>query len=221
MLTLKGISKSFNSNKKNTVVLKGINLTIEKNDFVSITGRSGSGKSTLLNVAGTLLKPDEGDIFFNNIKIDFEDKKMIESLRRKDFAFIFQLHHLIPYLTALENILLPFSNSFKTISKELVEKGKELLDWVGLENKYHRLPGELSGGEQQRVAIARGIIKDPLVIFADEPTGSLDKKTSYNIIDLMMKIHSKGVSIILVTHELEFARLGSKSFLMEDGKIVN
>ncbi len=221
MIILKGISKSFTNNNSRIKVLNNINLEIKEGEFLSITGRSGSGKSTLLNIMGTLLKPDDGEICFFDKKIDFDDQNMIDSMRKNDIAFIFQLHHLIPYLTALENVLLPFSNRFSKVNKMLIEKAVEVLKWVGLGDKWHRLPGELSGGEQQRVAIARGIVKDPKIIFADEPTGSLDKNTAYSIIELLKIINSRGVAIVMVTHENEFAKIGNRMLVMDDGKILN
>lgn len=219
MLEAINVRKSFNNNGLKVEVLKDITIKVQKGDFVTISGRSGCGKSTLLNVLSTLTKYDSGQVIFDNTLVEHNNEKLINSLRKNDIAFIFQLHHLIPYLTALENVLLPFSNKLK-LSKDIVERAKDALDKVGLANKYNRLPGELSGGEQQRVAIARGIVKKPKVIFADEPTGSLDKKTSYDIITIIQNLNLEGITIVMVTHEQEFAKLGSKTLRMEDGIIL-
>ncbi|MCX8084422.1 MAG: ABC transporter ATP-binding protein [Calditerrivibrio sp.] len=220
MLTAKGITKSYNNNNNKVTVLKSINIAIDKGDFVTITGRSGSGKSTLLNVLSTLTNYDEGEIYFEQTLINHKNEKHINHLRRYDFAFIFQLYHLIPYLNALENVLLPFSYSIKKIDMNHIELGKFALDKVGLKGKYYRLPGELSGGEQQRVAIARGIVKKPKIVFADEPTGSLDEKTSAEIIELIQALNYEGMTIVMVTHEQKLAKLGNKTYVMEDGKIT-
>lgn len=221
MIELKGITKSFKNNGVTTLVLRDIDLYIEKSEFLVITGRSGSGKSTLLNILGTLLKPDEGEILFFEKKVDFNDRKQIDNMRKNDIAFIFQLHHLIPYLTAIENVLLPFCSGFLKVKKHQIDMAKEVLNWVGLGDKYYRLPSELSGGEQQRVAIARGLVKNPKLILADEPTGSLDKNTSYTIIELLKKINEKGVTVVMVTHEADYASIGDRRLVMEDGKIVD
>lgn len=215
------IKKSFLNNGVRTEILKGVSIDVSKGEFVIITGRSGSGKSTLLNVLSTLTDFDEGSLIFEGQLVNHRNEKFINNLRKKDIAFIFQLHYLIPYLTAIENVMLPFCNSFMISGKDIFDAAKLALDQVGLSGKYNRLPGELSGGEQQRVAIARGIVKNPKVIFADEPTGSLDKNTSFNIMEYIVKLNEKGTTIIMVTHENDFTKFATKKYFMEDGELYH
>jgi len=145
----------------------------------------------------------------------------INGLRHKDFSIIFQLHHLLPYLTALENVMVPFMNTLRPVSQELRDRAAGCLERVGLGGKGGRLPGNLSGGEQQRVAIARALVKSPEVLFADEPTGSLDKRNGDGIVDLLCDLHAGGVSLVLVTHDMGYARLAQRTVVMEDGRVVD
>ncbi|KAA0256890.1 ABC transporter ATP-binding protein [Deferribacter autotrophicus] len=219
MLVAKNIYKSYSSNGIKNLVLKNISIEINSSDFVCIVGRSGSGKSTLINVLSTLLKPDEGTILYNNIDITSLSEKELNNLRLKDFSIVFQFHHLMPYLTAIENVLLPFMSNFKPVTKKQYEKAKEALAKVGLAGKENRLPGQLSGGEQQRVAIARAIVKSPKVLFADEPTGSLDKANGDEVIKILHNLNDEGIAVVMVTHEINYAKNCSKVIEMEDGII--
>lgn len=221
MLAAHNIMKSFSSEGKDVSVLKGISLKLEEGDFASIIGRSGSGKTTLLNVLSTLVRPDKGELNYHGQNLTAVSEKHLNGLRNSDFSVIFQFHHLLPYLTVLENSLLPFMNRFKPVSRQIERKALDCLDRVGLADKAKRLPGSLSGGEQQRVAIARALVKSSKILFADEPTGSLDKATGETIMQLLANLHKEGLSIVMVTHEPEYAKLAARTIEIEDGRIVH
>lgn len=221
MLAAHNIMKSFSSEGKDVSVLKGISLKLEEGDFASIIGRSGSGKTTLLNVLSTLVRPDKGELNYHGQNLTAVSEKHLNGLRNSDFSVIFQFHHLLPYLTVLENSLLPFMNRFKPVSRQIERKALDCLDRVGLADKAKRLPGSLSGGEQQRVAIARALVKSSKILFADEPTGSLDKATGETIMELLANLHKEGLSIVMVTHEPEYAKLAARTIEIEDGRIVH
>jgi len=201
-------------------VLKDVSLTLEEGEFVSIIGRSGSGKTTMLNVLSTLVRPDTGELHYGGENLATVSDKQLNGLRKSDFSVIFQFHHLLPYLSVLENTLLPFMSAFKPVSRQLEGKALDCLDRVGLADMAKRLPGNLSGGEQQRVAIARALVKSSKILFADEPTGSLDKATGETIMNLLAGLHQDGLSIVMVTHEPEYARLAERTIELEDGRVV-
>lgn len=221
MLEAINITKNFSSEGKNIGVLKGISMKLDHGDYVSIVGRSGSGKTTLLNVISTLVKPDTGEINYDGVDLSSVSENHLNGLRNSDFSVVFQFHHLLPYLTVLENTLLPFMNSLKPVSRQIEAKALDCLNRVGLADKAKRLPGSLSGGEQQRVAIARALVKSSKILFADEPTGSLDQKTGENIMELLAELHAEGLSIVMVTHEPEYAKLAQRIIEIEDGRIVH
>ena len=203
-----------------TQALKGVSLSVAPGEFVSIVGRSGSGKSTFLSVLSTLLKPDSGRLSYNGQDLTTATEAEIDALRHGDFAVIFQFHYLLPYLTALENTLLPFMRGLRPVSGAQRRRGLECLERVGLADKAHRLPGQLSGGEQQRVAIARALVKDARILFADEPTGSLDSATGATVMDLLGQIHADGLSVVMVTHNEQYAGLADRVVRMADGLVV-
>jgi len=219
MLNAKNISKQFVVNGNRVSVLKGISLTVEEGDFLAIVGRSGSGKTTLLNVLSTLVKPDLGELFYQDHDLRLQTDAYLNDLRRTDFSIIFQFHHLLPYLSVLENCLLPFMRSIKPVRKDAIQRAKQCLERVGLADKADRLPGNLSGGEQQRVAIARALVKSSRVLFADEPTGSLDKTTGEQIMSLLLDLNHEGLTVVMVTHEPTYANLAERTVTMEDGLI--
>lgn len=221
MLTAKNITKDFAINGKHVPVLKGISLTVDEGEFVAIVGRSGSGKTTLLNVLSTLVRPDEGELHYRQNDLRSLADGPLNRLRQADFSVIFQFHHLLPYLTVLENSLLPFMRTMKPVKKEEVERAWQCLERVGLADKGDRLPGNLSGGEQQRVAIARALAKSSKVLFADEPTGSLDKATGESIMQLLSELHGEGMTTIMVTHDPEYAKLTDRTVVLEDGLMVS
>ncbi|MBI5519279.1 MAG: ABC transporter ATP-binding protein [Desulfovibrio sp.] len=220
ILLASGVTKTFTQDGLAAQALKGVSLSVGQGEFVSIVGRSGSGKSTLLSVLSTLLKPDQGQIIYNSADLAQATEAEINAVRHRDFAVIFQFHYLLPYLTALENTLLPFMRGLRPVSAEQRRRGLECLERVGLADKAARLPGQLSGGEQQRVAIARALVKDARILFADEPTGSLDSATGATVMELLAGIRGDGLSVVMVTHNEDYARLADRVVRMEDGLVV-
>ena len=215
-----GITKSFTQDGAPTQALKGVSLAVAPGEFVSIVGRSGSGKSTLLSVLSTLLRPDSGSLTYAGRDLTAATEDEVNALRHGDYAVIFQFHYLLPYLTALENTLLPFMRGMKPVTRAQKARGLECLERVGLADKGHRLPGQLSGGEQQRVAIARALVKDARILFADEPTGSLDSATGATVMELLGQIHRDGLSVVMVTHNEQYASLADRVVRMADGLVV-
>ena len=201
------------------LALNNVDVSINEGEFVSIMGSSGSGKSTLMNIIGCLDVPSNGDYFFreNNIS-KFSSNKLAE-LRNKDIGFIFQNFNLLPRLNALENVILPLLYSGKS-SKERTKLALEALENVGLKDRTHHRPNQLSGGQQQRVSIARAIAGTPKLILADEPTGALDSNTSLEIMKILNDLNKSGITIVLVTHEDDIAKYGSRIIRMKDGKII-
>jgi putative ABC transport system ATP-binding protein/lipoprotein-releasing system ATP-binding protein len=200
-------------------VLHGLDFEIADGSFVSVTGRSGSGKSTLLYCMSTLDAPTSGEVFFDGHELGEMSSEELHQFRNEKMGFIFQFHYLLPELTALENVLMPTRKLGLHLKKQ--DQAKELLTKVGLLDKFHRLPKELSGGEQQRVAIARSLIMNPKYVFADEPTGNLDSVNGDLVMDILKSItRASGTSIIYVTHDLDFAALADKTIQLVDGLIV-
>ena len=199
--------------------LNGIDLTIEEGEFVSIIGPSGSGKSTLLNMLGALDLPDSGSI--NVAGYDLLSNKKLNEFRAQKIGFVFQLHNLIPNLSVVENIEIPMFTS-KLSNDEMRKRALNLLDVVGLRDKASQKPSKLSGGERQRVAIARALANNPAIILADEPTGSLDSKTSTKILKQLIDLHkTQNVTLIIVTHDMDVAKLADRTIEVLDGKLVN
>ncbi|MBP7184948.1 MAG: ABC transporter ATP-binding protein [Saprospiraceae bacterium] len=217
MIVANNITKKYG----NLDVLKGVNLEIKKSEIVSIIGRSGAGKSTLLHILGTLDKSTSGDIFYNDINVAKFSNNQLSDFRNNSIGFIFQFHHLLPEFTALENILIPsFIN--KTNKKEAKEKALHLLEILELTHRMSHKPMQLSGGEQQRIAIARALINDPYVIFADEPSGNLDSQTAASLHQLLFDLRAKfNYTFVIVTHNNELATMSDRILIMEDGVIKN
>ena len=214
---IKDLYKSYEKGK--IKALNGINLTIKEGEFVSIIGPSGSGKSTLLNMLGALDIPDSGKI--NVAGKDLKSDKKLNKFRSEQIGFIFQLHNLIPNITVRENIEIPMYTQ-KLSSSKMKERSLKLLEDVGLYDKADILPNKLSGGERQRVAIARALANNPSIILADEPTGSLDSKTSNKILKLLIDLHKdKKVTLIIVTHDMNVAKLANRFIEVLDGEIIN
>jgi putative ABC transport system ATP-binding protein len=216
MLSLKDIKKTYKSMGEEVQALRGISLDIRQGESVAVMGPSGSGKSTLLSILGGLTPPTEG-----LLKIDDIDLYSLSSERRADFrreylGFVFQQFQLIPYLTALENVMLPLTTT-RYPNREKREKAADILKRIGLTGKMNRLPQQLSGGEQERVAIARAIVNEPPVVLADEPTGSLDTKTGDEIMELFQELNQEGLTILMVTHNPENSRYMGRTILMQDG----
>ena len=201
-------------------VLKGVNLHIKKGEFVSITGASGAGKTTLLQLLGTLDKVQTGSLIINNKEVNTLNQKELASFRNKEVGFVFQFHNLLVEFTALENVCLPaFISGIDKKEAEL--KGIELLALLGLTDRANHKPDELSGGEQQRVAVARALINTPSIILADEPSGNLDSKNADELHNLFLKLNKElGQTFVIITHNKDLAKLGSRELKMKDGKII-
>jgi len=215
MIIGKNIKKHYGSLE----VLKGVDLHIKESEVVSIVGSSGAGKTTLLTILGTLDRPSSGEILFNNINITSLNEKKLAAFRNQHIGFVFQFHHLLPEFTALENICIPaFIN--KTSKKDTELKANELLDLLGLKHRANHKPSELSGGEQQRVAVARALINNPKVIFADEPSGNLDSENAQNLHQLFFKLRDElKQTIVVVTHNETLANMADRKLIMKDGQI--
>mgnify|MGYP000222791515 FL=1 len=220
MLEAIDIVKSYRAGGQAAPVLRGVNLRIEEGEFVAVTGRSGSGKSTMLNVLSTLTEPDSGQVLFQGADLAAMREQERDHLRNNAFAMIFQAHHLMPYLSVLENVLLPGANGFRGISAQQRQRAVSCLERVGLGHKKHSLPSELSGGEQQRVAIARGLASGPRMLFADEPTGSLDMTTGDAIMQLLRELNGEGLTIVMVTHNPDYAALAGRCVQMREGRVL-
>lgn len=218
MLYARAVTKWYPGAEKPAV--DNLDLDIHAGEFLSLLGRSGSGKSTLLHILASLVRPDSGQVLFAGRDICAFSEKERNRLRRDMVAMVFQQHHLIPYLTALENVLLPFLGGFCPIRPAQYRSARQLLERVGLAGKEASLPGKLSGGEQQRVAIARALVRGARVLFADEPTGSLDSATGASIMDLLLTLKAGGVTIVMVTHTPEYAAQADRTVTMADGRIV-
>ena len=220
MLEAKNITKTFQSEGVETLALREVSLTLQAGEFVSIVGRSGSGKTTFLNVLSTLLAPNSGQILYQGEDVTGFSAQRLNELRNRDFAVVFQFHYLLPYLTARENVLLPFMNGLGAVGREEIKRAEQCLERVGLGGKGEKLPGHLSGGEQQRVAIARALVKKSTVLFADEPTGNLDKSTGESVMDLLVGLKGDGLGIIMVTHDEDYARRADRVVRMADGIVL-
>ncbi len=220
MLEAKNILKTFHSEGVVTHALTGVDLTVNPGEFVSIVGRSGSGKTTFLNVLSTLLAPDSGEILYGGEDVTSFSAARLNQLRQKDFSVVFQFHYLLPYLSARENVLLPYMRGLAPVSKDAKLRADACLERVGLAGKGSKIPGHLSGGEQQRVAIARALVKESTVLFADEPTGNLDRETGESVMELLADLKNDGLSIVMVTHDDEYAARADRVIRMADGAVV-
>jgi putative ABC transport system ATP-binding protein len=219
MINISSISKEYVMGDNKLLALNNVDVTIKEGEFVSIMGSSGSGKSTLMNIIGCLDVPSNGDYFFRENNISNYSSNKLAELRNKDIGFIFQNFNLLPRLNALENVILPLLYSGKS-SKERTKLALEALENVGLKERTHHRPNQLSGGQQQRVSIARAIAGTPKLILADEPTGALDSSTSLEIMKILNDLNKSGITIVLVTHEDDIAKYGSRIIRMKDGQII-
>ncbi|WP_029904191.1 ABC transporter ATP-binding protein [Prevotella sp. 10(H)] len=216
MIAVEGITKSFGTLK----VLKGINLRVEKGEIISIVGASGAGKTTLLQIMGTLDKADSGTVFINNQNLSKLSDSKLSDFRNKNIGFVFQFHQLLPEFTALENVMIPALIG-KVKDSQAKAKAKELLDMLGLSSRMEHKPNELSGGEKQRVAVARALINDPAVILADEPSGSLDTENKEELHQLFFKLRDTlGQTFVIVTHDEHLASITDRTVHMKDGMII-
>ena len=220
MIEFRDIHKSYNLNTNPLHVLKGINFSVDKGELVAIMGASGSGKSTMLNILGMLDEADSGTYSLDNTPIVKLNETKAAQYRNKFLGFVFQSFNLIPYKTALENVSLPLYYQ-KLPRKERQIKAKEQLAKVGLSDRTHHIPNELSGGEKQRVAIARALVTNPMVLLADEPTGALDSKTSYELMALLQEINDQGKTIVVITHESDIANMCKRKGHKMESQIRN
>lgn len=217
MITAKNITKSYGDLQ----VLKGIDLEIKKGEILSIVGPSGAGKTTFLQILGTLSRPDSGEILFENQNVSRFKDKQLASFRNNNIGFVFQFHHLLPEFTALENVCIPaFIGKMARIKAE--QKAKEILTFLKLDHRIEHKPKELSGGEQQRVAVARALINEPSIIFADEPSGNLDSENKKELHELFFSLREKyNPSIVIVTHDDDLANMADKKLTMKDGLFLS
>ncbi len=212
------ISKVYKIGSEIINALKSVSITINKGEYVAFMGPSGSGKSTLMNIVGCLDTPTAGTYILNNNDVSDLSENELADIRNKEIGFVFQTFNLLPRSSALENVALPLIYAGYGKSAR-VEKAMAMLESVGLGSRAHHKPNELSGGQRQRVAIARALVNDPSIILADEPTGNLDSKTSYEIMDLFAELHSKGNTIIMVTHEDDIAHSAHRIVRLRDGLV--
>jgi lipoprotein-releasing system ATP-binding protein len=216
MIVAKGIKKQFGDLE----VLKGVDLTVKQGEVVSIVGPSGAGKTTLLQILGTLDKPNEGEVVINHTSIQNLKEKELAKFRNQNIGFVFQFHQLLPEFNALENVILPALIAGKNKSKS-EKRAREILSFLNLKEREHHKPAELSGGEKQRIAIARALINDPVVVFADEPTGSLDSKNQEELQKLFFKLRDEfNQTFVIVTHDLHLAHLSDREIKMKDGVVL-
>jgi len=219
MIEVKNLTKSFINGDKETQVLKGIDLKVAEGEFIAIMGRSGAGKSTLLYQMSLLDVPTSGEIIIDGHDAHDMSSAEITLFRLSKLGYVFQDYALIPELTALENVALPLL--MQDIPKhKAYKKAMDALDRVKMEKHYHQLPSQLSGGEQQRVSISRSVAHNPKILFADEPTANLDNESSRIILDIFLKLHREGQTIIMVTHEEEYGKMAEKIIKIDDGKII-
>jgi lipoprotein-releasing system ATP-binding protein len=200
-------------------VLQGVDISVEKGEIVSIVGPSGSGKSTFLHIVGTLDRPSKGEVIINNKPVNFLNEKEVAAFRNRHIGFVFQFHHLLPEFTAVENVCIPGWMAGRK-KKEVTEKAISLLETLGLSHRLENKPSALSGGEQQRVAVARALINDPDIIFADEPTGNLDSANAKELHELFFDLRKRlGQTFLIVTHNEDLAQMSDRTLHMKDGKI--
>jgi putative ABC transport system ATP-binding protein len=218
-IEVNNLVKTYGNGDAAFTAVKGMSFQIDQGEFIAIMGESGSGKSTLLSMMGALNSPTNGKYFVDEIDVYALGQDLRAEFRREFLGFIFQSFHLIPYLTVLENVMLPLA-TLRTRSKRKRQMAGAALEHVGLKGKEKRLPGEISGGEQERVAIARAIVNEPTILLADEPTGNLDTKTTNGIMELFSKLNGEGMTIVMVTHSPDCSRQAEKVFRISDGFLV-
>lgn len=218
VISLRDVTRSYNMGEEVIRALAGVSLDIHRNDYVAIMGPSGSGKSTLMNILGCLDTPSSGDYLLNGTNVSQMDDSALAAVRNKEIGFVFQTFNLLPRSTALENVALPLIYAGKG-RNERTRTAERVLESVGLGARMHHKPNELSGGQRQRVAVARALVNNPSIILADEPTGNLDSKTSYEIMGLFAELHRQGQTIILVTHEEDIAQYAHRIIRLRDGVV--
>ncbi|MCF6262682.1 MAG: ABC transporter ATP-binding protein [Xanthomonadales bacterium] len=220
MIKLIGVEKHFRIGDQVVRALDGIDLRVEKGEFIAVMGRSGSGKTTLLNMLGCMDQPDSGEYWLDGVDVASLDDDALSAVRNHKLGFVFQSFHLLARMTTLENVMLPLQYDHDNPHPDAEARARELLERVDLGDRLHHKPNQLSGGQRQRVAVARALVNRPAVILADEPTGNLDSTTSAAIMDLLCSLHAQGQTIVMVTHEDDIAANAGRVIEMLDGKII-
>ena len=220
IIKVENLTRVFDVGSEKVYALKGISFDIYQGDFVSIMGASGSGKSTLLNILGCLDRPTLGEYYIDSIAVSELSKDELSTIRNRKIGFVFQSYNLLSRTSALENVELPLLYNSEISTQERKERAVNALKEVGLENRMDHMPNQLSGGQQQRVAIARALVNDPVILLADEATGNLDTRTSYEIMNLFQKLNQEGKTIAFVTHELDIAVFTARTIKLRDGLII-
>ena len=221
ILQIENLRRVFQVGVEQVHALKGVSFSVNKGEFVSIMGSSGSGKSTLLNILGCLDTPTSGEYLIDGVSVKERSKNDLADIRNRKIGFVFQSYNLLARTTALENVELPLIYNNSVSSRERRERAEHALEMVGLTDRMFHTPNQLSGGQQQRVAIARAIVNDPVIILADEATGNLDTKTSYEIMSLFQELNEKGKTIAFVTHEPDISAFTSRIIMLRDGLIIS
>lgn len=220
IIKVEGLKRTFIVGSEEVHALKGVSFEICQGEFVSIMGSSGSGKSTLLNILGCLDQPTSGEYYIDGISVRERSKNELSEIRNRKIGFVFQSYNLLPRTSALENVELPLVYNPDVSHRERREKAQHALELVGLKDRMEHMPNQLSGGQQQRVAIARALVNDPVIVLADEATGNLDTRTSYEIMSLFQDLHSQGKTIAFVTHEPDIATFTTRKIKLRDGQII-
>ncbi len=221
VIKLEDVHKTYHTGEVEVLAVRGVTLEIEKGEFVAVMGASGSGKSTLMNIIGGLDRPTKGHYFLDGTDVSQLDRDALANIRNRKLGFVFQGFNLLSRTSALENVELPmlYSHDHETASSQR-EKAIRALEIVGLADRADHHPSQLSGGQQQRVAIARALVNDPAVVLADEPTGNLDTRTSVEVMGVFQQLNERGITIVMVTHELDIARYTKRNVVMRDGQII-
>jgi putative ABC transport system ATP-binding protein len=220
IISVTSLVKTYHMGDVEVHALRGVNLDIIQGDFAAIMGKSGSGKSTFMNIIGCLDIPTRGQYLLDGMDVGKFTKDQLAALRNQKIGFVFQSFNLLSRTTALENVELPLMYNKKISSREMRDRSMKALEAVGLAGRAHHFPNQLSGGEQQRVAIARSLVNDPVVILADEPTGNLDTRTSLEVMDIFQKLNLRGITIVIVTHESDIAAFTKRNITFRDGRII-
>ncbi len=219
IISVEELTKVYDMGEVKVHALRGVNMNIQDGEFVAIMGHSGSGKSTLMNIIGCLDLPTSGEYFLDGVNVKEMNKDQLARLRNRKIGFVFQTFNLLARTSALENIELPLLYNPNLKAKERKEKAMNALEMVGLADWQHHYPNQLSGGQQQRIAIARSLVNDPVIILADEPTGNLDTRTSFEVMEIFQELNSRGITIALVTHEADISQFAARNVMFRDGRI--